>query len=76
MNAANVAALKKLILVWENDGIDTKHGGYPDLSEWLDSQGVLVPSALTDVQAQAVADTPSGYAREVRAALERIAKGD
>jgi hypothetical protein len=34
------------------------------------------PSALTDVQAQAVADTPSGYAREVRAALERIAKGD
>lgn len=93
MNERNVEALEETItsaLVESDQG----GGGYPTpryLAELLAARGVLVPSALTDREAESVAgqedwahDADGNEFRadqlnkpsEVRAALERIAKGD
>lgn len=76
-NERNVIALKQLIREWSHTAQSV------DLPEWMASQGVLVPSALTNDQAVEIgADAvgampidPAEVALYVQEGPERIARG-
>lgn len=78
----NWQELNRLIGVWQNDEIDTKHGGYPSLPDWLVQNGVLAVDSLTDEELYHV--IPTAFTREganyssaaKRAALRRCATGE
>jgi hypothetical protein len=72
MNERNVAALAALLEEWWcGDGTATEA-----IARFLASKGVLVPSALTDEDCEREFISIPEDAHEVRAALERIAKGN
>jgi hypothetical protein len=86
MNQANVEALKAIFLKYISSGGSTNA---KKVAEYLASEGVLVPSALTEAEVRKVIFAREGYAedpgtellatyerRTIVAELEQIAKGD
>ena len=82
MNKRNVAALKGLLHSAEVEhGLEVHDVPQNDrpitrMAEFLASQGVLVPSAITDEQARGMDDENRDWGPELRERLERIAKGE